>query len=92
MEQVFQLYSTLIAEKARQPWTKIVQEQVEADPWPDLQSVKHAEQRGKSWDSCSECLRFHLITVFHNDTTETEMYYISNCLKKPNQLCNKSNS
>ena len=25
-EQVFQLYSNLIAEKARQPWTKIITE------------------------------------------------------------------
>ena len=41
-EQVFQLYSMLIAEKARQPWTKIVQEQVEAAPWIDLQGFKHA--------------------------------------------------
>ena len=43
-EQVFQLYSTLIVEKARQPSTNIVQEQVEAAPWTDLQGVKHAEQ------------------------------------------------
>ena len=31
-EQVFQLYSMFIAETARQPWTKIMQEQVEAAP------------------------------------------------------------
>ena len=31
-EQVFQLYSMLIVEIDRQPWTKIVQEQVEATP------------------------------------------------------------
>ena len=39
MEQVFQLYSMLIMEKARQPWTKIMQEQVDATPWTDLQGV-----------------------------------------------------
>ena len=86
MEQVFQLYSTLIAEKARQPWTKIVQEQVEAAPWTDLQGVKHAEQCAKSWDSFMECLMFHLLTMFHNDAAETKRYYISNCLKKPNRV------
>ena len=36
MEQVFQLHSMLISEKVRQPWTKIMQEQVEADQWPDF--------------------------------------------------------
>ena len=86
-EQVFQLYSMLIAEKARQPWTKIVQEQVEAAPWNDLQDVEHAEQSAKSWDTLLECMRFHLLTIFHNNATETKRYYISNCLKKPNKVC-----
>ena len=85
-EQVFELYSMLIAEKARQPWTKLVQEQVEAAPWTDLQGVEHAEQHTKSWNSFLECVRFHLLTVFCNDATETERYYIRNCLKKPNRL------
>ena len=85
-KQVFQRYSTLITEKARQPWTKIMQEQVEATPWTDLQGVEHAEQHTKSWDSFLQCMRFHLLTVFRNDATETKRYYISNCLKKPNSL------
>ncbi len=60
-EQVFQLYSTLIAENTRQPWTKIEQEQIEAALWTDLQGVKHAEQRAKPWDSFMECVRLHLL-------------------------------
>ena len=74
----------LIAEKSRQPWTKIMQEQVEASPWTDLQGFKHAEQHGKSWDSFLGCVMFHLVTVFSNDATKTDRYYISNWLKKPN--------
>ena len=62
-EQVFQLYCNLIMEKARQPWTKIMQEQVEATPWTDLQGVEHAEQHAKSWDSFLECVRYHLLNV-----------------------------
>ena len=76
----------LIAEKARQPWTKIMQEQVEAAPWTDLQGVEHAEQCTKSWDSFMECVRFHLLAIFCDDATETKKYYISNCLMKPNQV------
>ena len=33
-----------------------------------------------------ECVRFHLLTIFCNDAAETKRYYISNCLKKPNQV------
>ena len=74
MEQVFQLYSTFIAEKARQPWTKIMQQKVETTPWTDLQGVKHAEQGVKSWDSFMECVRFHLLAIFCNDAAETKRY------------------
>jgi len=81
---VFQLYSNLIVEKARQPWTKIMSEQIDAAPWTDIQGVEHADQCCKSWYSFMECVRFHLLTIFCNDAAETKRYYISNCLKKPN--------
>ena len=84
MEQVFKLYSTLIPENARQPWTKIMREQVEVTPWTDLQGVEHAEKHAKSWDSFLECVRFHLLTIFCHGAAETKRYYISNGLNKPN--------
>ena len=31
-----------------------------------------------------ECMGFHLLTIFCNDTTKIERYYTSNCLKEPN--------
>ena len=87
MEQVFQLYSNLIAEKARQPWTKIMTEQIDAAPWIDIQHAEHAESHGKLWDSFMECVRLHLLTMFHNNNNDgTERYYISNCLKKPGMV------
>ena len=48
VEQVFQLYSMLIVETDRQPWTKIMQEQVEAAPWTDLQGLEHDEKHAKA--------------------------------------------
>ena len=83
-EQGFQLYSNLITEKARQPWTKIMSEQIDAAPWTNIQGIQHAEQHTKLWDSFMECVWFHLLIIFCNDTAETKRYYISNCLKKPN--------
>jgi len=47
-EQVFQLYSNLITEKARQPWTKIMAEQIDAAPWSDIQGVEHSVKHCKS--------------------------------------------
>ena len=34
--QVFQLYSNLLTEEARRPWSKILGEQIEVIPWTNL--------------------------------------------------------
>ena len=33
-----------------------------------------------------ECITFHLLTIFHYDVAETQRYYISNGVKKPNRV------
>ena len=81
--QVFQLYSNFLSEEVRQPWNKIA-EQIDCSPWKDLRGNVHNTPRSKTWDSFMECVTFHLLTVFCNDATEAQRYYISNGLKKPN--------
>ena len=82
--QVFQLYSNLLTEEARRPWSKILGEQIEVTPWTNLFGVEHTEEQKKSWQSFMDCITFHLLTVFRSDTAETQRFYISNGLKKPN--------
>jgi hypothetical protein len=84
--QVFQLYSNLLTEEARRPWTKILGEQIDCAPWVDLFGVEHAEKRQRSWSSFMDCVTFHLQTVFRSDAAETQRFYISNGLKKPNRV------
>ncbi len=43
--QVFQLYSNLIMEEARRPWTKILGEQLDVTHWTNLLEVKHTEEK-----------------------------------------------
>ena len=82
--QVFQLYSNLLMEKTRSPWSEILGGQIEVTPWTDLFGVKHTIEQKKSWQSFLDCITFHLLTVFRSDTAETKFFYISNGLKKPN--------
>jgi uncharacterized protein YukE len=84
--QVFQLYSNFLSEEARQPWNKILAEQIDCSPWKDLRGNVHNTPRSKTWDSFMECVTFHLLTVFRNDAAEAQRYYISNGLKKPNRV------
>ncbi len=46
--QVFQLYSSLLMEKARKPWSKILGKQIEVTPWTDLFGVKHTKKQTRS--------------------------------------------
>ena len=84
--QVFQLYSNLLTEEARRPWCKILGEQIDVTPWIDLYGVEHASKRQRSWKSFMECVTFHLLSVFRSDAAETQRFYISNGLKKPNRV------
>jgi hypothetical protein len=36
ISQIFQIYSNFLSEEARQPWNKILAEQIESSPWKDL--------------------------------------------------------
>ena len=49
-----------------------------------MRGIVHNSARSKTWDSFQECIAFHMLTVFCNNTAEAQRYYISNCLKKPN--------
>ena len=84
--QIFQLYANFLSEEARQPWNKILAEQIDCSPWKDLRGNVHNTPRSKTWDSFKECVTFHLLTVFRNDAAEAQRYYISNGLKKPNRV------
>ena len=70
--QVFQLYSNLLSEKARRPWSKILGEQVKVTPWTDLFGVEYNEKHKWSWQSFMDCVTFHLLSVFWSDVAETQ--------------------
>ncbi len=83
---MFQLDSNLLLEEARRPWSKILGEQVDVTPWTNLFGVEHNEKQNRSWQSFMDCVNFHLLSVFRRDTAETQQFYISNGLKKPNRV------
>ena len=86
IHEIFMQYSTLLSEEARRPWTKIVEEQINSEPYTDVYGIQHSEKRAASWSSFMECVQLHLQTVFRNDAAEAQRFYISNCLKKPNRV------
>ncbi len=84
--KMFQFYANLLSLDAKYLWNKIVREQMEADPFKDLQGVSRKGPRGLSQESFNNCVMFHLLTVFLNNAAEQEKYYLSNALKKPQRV------
>jgi hypothetical protein len=56
------------------------------DPYKDLKGMSRKEPRGLSQESFDDCVMIHLLTVFPNNAAEQEKYYVSNVLKKPQQV------
>jgi hypothetical protein len=80
---MFQFYANLLSSNAKYTWNKIAKEQMETDPYKDLQDVSRKGPSGLLRESFNDCVMFHLLTVFPNNAAEEENYYLSNVLKKP---------
>jgi hypothetical protein len=83
---IFMQYATQLSETARHPWSTIVGEQTNCEPWVDVYGKEHPKKHSASWTSFLECIQLHLQTVFRTDAAEQEQFYISNGLKKPNKV------
>jgi hypothetical protein len=85
-EGFFLLYANLLSKDTRFCWDKIVSSQVRAAPWTNLQGNEHKKERGKSMESFQDCITFHLLDIFPSDAAKQQHFYISNMLKKPQQV------
>jgi hypothetical protein len=85
--KMFAFYADLLSVKAKYVWIKIVEEQMEGNPFVGLQGISWKGPRGMSRQLFDKCMLFHLLTVFPINASEQEKYYITNVLKKP-QLVN----
>jgi hypothetical protein len=81
--KMFSFYSNLLSAKSKYSWNKIVSEQMESDPYINLQGDTLEGPRGMSRKSFYNCVMFHLLTAFPINVAEQKKYYITNVLKKP---------
>ncbi len=72
--KMFQFYANLLSLDAKYAWNKILREQMEADPFKDLQGVSRKGPRGLLRESFDKYIMFHLLTVFPNNAAEQEKY------------------
>ncbi len=81
--KIFQFYANLLSSDVKYAWNKIVWEQMEADPYKDLQGMSKKGPRGLMRESFDECVMFHLLTVFPNNAAEQEYITFPTCSRSP---------
>ncbi len=84
--KMFLFYLNLLSPESKYTWNKIVSEQMESNPYVNLQGDTLEGQRGMSRQSFHDCVMFHLLTTFPINGAEREKYYITNVLKKPQRV------
>ena len=85
-KSIFSTYTSLLGPKVRPHWEAILSQQVNCDPWKDLQGVSCTPACEKSITTFNDCVTYHLLTVFTNYAAERQKLYISNQLRKPNKV------
>ncbi len=84
--KMFAFYSNLLSPESKYPWNKIVVEQMENNPFMNLQGISLEGPGGMSHEPFDNCVMFHLLTTFPINAAEQEKYYITNVLKKPQRI------
>ena len=67
-------------------WSRILDFQIGAATWTDLQGNVQNNAREHSVDSFRECVKFHLLSVFAHNAVEQHQYYISHYIRKPRKI------
>ncbi len=80
--EMFAFYSNLLSPESKYAWNKIISEQMESDPFVNLQGVSLEGPGGMSCKSFNNWVMFYLLTAFPINTGEQEKYYVTNLLKK----------
>jgi hypothetical protein len=72
--QMFLFYSNLLSPKSKYAWNKIVSEQMESNPFVNLQGVHLEGPWGMSCKSFTNCMMFYLLTASPINAAEQEKY------------------
>ncbi len=84
--KMVRFYAILLSIEAKYAWNKIIEEQMDGDPYVDLLGISHKGPRGVSHQSFEDCVMFHLLTMLPINAAEQEKYYLTNVLKNPSML------
>jgi hypothetical protein len=79
----YDLFHKLLRDEPKIQWDCIMTEMHTKTPREDIKGVKHNSLCGKSYQSLTDCIKFHKFTVFTVNAAERLKYYLMCSTKKP---------
>jgi hypothetical protein len=79
----YDLFCKLLRDEPKIQWDCIVTEMHTKNPWQDIKGAKHNSLRRKLHQSLMDCIKFHKLMVFTDNTVERLKYYMMCSIKKP---------
>ncbi len=73
-KDMLQFYANLLSVDAKYALNKIVQEQMQSNPYTDLQGVPKNGPRGPLCKSFDDCVMFQILTMFPNNAADQKRY------------------
>ncbi len=84
--QAYEMFRLFVVGDQRTQLDKIVQEMHTKDPWVGVDGVSRKGIRVRSWSAFLDCIKLHKLTIFPVDAAEKQHYYMTQTVKKPQQV------
>jgi hypothetical protein len=84
--QAYKMLHLFVVGDQQTQWDKIMQEMHTKDPWVSVDGVSHKGICVCSWSVFLDCIKLHKLTIFPVDAAEKQRYYMTQTVKKPQQV------
>jgi hypothetical protein len=84
--QAYEMFRLFVVGDQQTQWDKIVQEMHTKDPWVGVDGVSRKGIWVRSWSTFLDCIKLHKLTIFPINATEKQRYYMTQAVKKPQQV------
>jgi hypothetical protein len=85
-KQAYKMFRLFVVGDQQTNWDKIVLEIHTKDPWVGVNGAHHKGICCHSWLAFMDCIKLHKLTIFPINEAEKQHYYMTQMIKKPQQV------
>jgi hypothetical protein len=85
-QKAYEVFHCFVVGNLRTQWDRIVHKMHTKDPWIGMNGSSNKGPHIHSWLSFQDCIKLHKFTVFPVNATEKQHFYMTQMVKKPQQV------